>query len=503
MQKQASIPAQGIEHVALSLVEQPVVQRAVRVLSLKRLRRMRALWFSLGMLMGCAGLAVVQSAVTAVNEMDWSSFSHSEKSQGFASVLPVDIEPEAPSAESEPEKQSQALRDAAPEPADNNAEEQVEAENSDGHYFLRVNRGDTLIDLLVRKGVENQEAHAVVAAIRPQFNLRRINPGQKIELQLSQEKNPAFRVSSLKIRINPRQTLELRQTAEDGMKVSKMKAVLERGVAAGGGKIESSLYQTGMDTNVPPAILSELVNAFSYDIDFQREVKNGDSFNVLYESMRNEEGVQAGHGKLLFASLNVNGKAKKIYRYAARDGQEGYYNERGESIRKALLRTPVNGARLSSGFGMRFHPVLGYSKMHKGVDFAAPTGTPVYAAGNGTVDFAGRRGSFGNYIRVKHNGTYSTAYAHLSRIAPSLRAGRKVSQGQIIGYVGTTGRSTGPHLHYEVLAHNTQVNPKSIQLKSIDKLTGRDLANFRETIKQMQLDVARLLNNQPSFAKAE
>jgi murein DD-endopeptidase MepM/ murein hydrolase activator NlpD len=184
-------------------------------------------------------------------------------------------------------------------------------------------------------------------------------------------------------------------------------------------------------------------------------------------------------GKILYASLVTSGKTHALYRFTSPvDGSIDYYDERGQSAKKFLMRTPVDGARLSSGYGMRFHPILGYSKMHKGVDFAAPRGTPVMAAGQGTVDYASRYGSYGNYIRISHGNGYKTAYAHLNSFARGIKKGAHVRQGQIIGYVGTTGRSTGPHLHYEVLVANKQVNPMSIRVPTGRKLAGSELASF-------------------------
>jgi murein DD-endopeptidase MepM/ murein hydrolase activator NlpD len=182
---------------------------------------------------------------------------------------------------------------------------------------------------------------------------------------------------------------------------------------------------------------------------------------------------------VLFASLTLSGKKKAIYRFKGDDGHTEYFDEEGRSAQKALMRTPIDGARLSSGFGQRRHPILGYNKMHRGVDFAAPSGTPIYAAGNGTIVYAGRKGGYGNYIRIRHNGNYDTAYAHMTGFARGMRVGRRVNQGQVIGYVGTTGRSTGPHLHYEVLRQGQQVNPMRIRMPSGRTLAGAEMKRFQ------------------------
>jgi murein DD-endopeptidase MepM/ murein hydrolase activator NlpD len=231
--------------------------------------------------------------------------------------------------------------------------------------------------------------------------------------------------------------------------------------------------------------MMEAIKAYSYDVDFQRDIRNGNNFEVVYETYVDDKGQFVREGDMLFASLLVNGEELKIFRFTTPDGDTDYYTEDGHSVKKALLRTPINGARISSGFGMRRHPVLGYSRMHKGVDFAAPRGTPVYAAGDGTIDMIGRRGGYGNYVRIRHNPEYSTAYAHLYKFANGMKRGRHVKQGQVIAYSGSTGVSTGPHLHYEVLIAGRQVNPNKVKMTPGRKLDKRELATFNDAKKKM------------------
>jgi murein DD-endopeptidase MepM/ murein hydrolase activator NlpD len=208
--------------------------------------------------------------------------------------------------------------------------------------------------------------------------------------------------------------------------------------------------------------------------------------------MVDENGRAVDMGKILYGRLVTSGKVHSLYRYAsAVDGSIDYYDEKGQSAKKFLMKTPVDGARLSSGYGMRFHPILGYTKMHKGVDFAAPRGTPVMAAGQGTVEFASRNGSYGNYVRIRHGNGYKTAYAHLNSFARGIKKGAHVRQGQIIGYVGTTGRSTGPHLHYEIMLANKQVNPMSIRVPTGRKLAGSELAAFATARVAIETDMAQ------------
>ena len=239
--------------------------------------------------------------------------------------------------------------------------------------------------------------------------------------------------------------------------------------------------------------MSEVIKAFSYDVDVQRDIQPGDLYGVVYERFEDEDGNLARTGDVLFASMTLSGKAIGIYRYTDRDGFTDYYDQDGHSLRKALLKTPIDGARISSGFGMRKHPILGYSKMHKGIDFAAPSGTPIYAAGNGTIVKIGRNGGYGNYVKIKHANGYATAYAHLSKFAKGLKNGSKVKQGDVIAYVGSTGRATGPHLHYEVMVSGSQVNPKDVKLPTGTTLTGKELALFetrRNEIDKLREDLS-------------
>jgi murein DD-endopeptidase MepM/ murein hydrolase activator NlpD len=224
---------------------------------------------------------------------------------------------------------------------------------------------------------------------------------------------------------------------------------------------------------------------------------------VLVERLQLEDGTVVGYGNVLYANLDLGDRSLPVFRYKDKGGNVDYYNAKGESLRKALLRTPINGARITSGFGMRMHPLLGYSKMHRGVDFGALAGTPIYAAGDGVIDMAGANGSYGNYVRIKHDGKYSTAYAHASRIAAGIKKGVKVKQGQVIAYVGSTGRSTGAHLHYEILAGNDQINPSGVKFKTGSTLSGKDLAAFKSQVSSVQAqlkgkDGNKVAENQPA-----
>src|SRR5690606_33220038 len=237
--------------------------------------------------------------------------------------------------------------------------------------------------------------------------------------------------------------------------------------------------EDGAGEGVPARVMVDFIRLFSYDVDFQRDIHAGDRFDLLFERFQDADGSVAHNGQLRYAALTVGDQTHRFFRFETADGEVDFFNEKGENVRKALLRTPVDGARLSSGFGMRRHPILGYSKMHRGIDFAAPTGTPIMAAGSGVLQFVGRKGGYGKYISIRHNAEYTTAYAHMSRFAPGMSVGKRVKQGDIIGHIGTTGRSTGPHLHYEVMANNHKINPMSIHLPTETKVTGTKIARFR------------------------
>ncbi len=368
------------------------------------------------------------------------------------------------------------------------AEIQVPAQPAIYNQRIEVGNGDTLAKLLVRAGVDRTDAHYAIEAMSEYVDPRRIRRGQDVTLTFesapisvdarTQKKADTF----IGFAIEPDYKTEVRiARAEDGNFRAEQRAKkLDRVPVRAEGKIDSSLYIAGRDAGVPPVIIARMIRLMSWDVDFQRDIRGGDSFEVTYERVFDKAGKPVYNGVVTFASITLSGKRINIYRHTLDDGTVDYFDENGKASRKALMRTPIDGARLSSTFGKRKHPILGYTRMHKGVDFAAPTGTPIYAAGNGTVAYAGRHGGYGNYIKIRHNGTFETAYAHLKGFARGVRTGKRVEQGQIIGYVGSTGRSTGPHLHYEVMTSGKQVNPLRVKMPSGRTLEGKDLARFLE-----------------------
>jgi murein DD-endopeptidase MepM/ murein hydrolase activator NlpD len=356
---------------------------------------------------------------------------------------------------------------------------------------LRVGRGDTLMDMLVDAGVVRREAHEAIVALREFYDPRRLRPGQEIRVILS-EGADAGRLLALGLQPDVEQELRVTRGGDGGFFAETVARELLRVAINAEGRIDNNLSSAAQDAGLPMPVLVEMIRIFSFDVDFQRELQPGDSFEVLYEALFEDDGSLAKTDGVLYASLTLSGDRLDLYNFTPHSGHADFFDGKGQSVRKTLMRTPIDGARLSSRFGMRKHPILGYTRLHKGTDFAAPRGTPIYAAGDGVVESAGRNGAYGKYLRIRHNSTYKTAYAHMTRIAKGMRRGKRVRQGQIIGYVGSTGRSTGPHLHYEVLRGGRQVNPLKIKLPSGEKLKAADLESFhrhRERIDALRQQV--------------
>lgn len=376
------------------------------------------------------------------------------------------------------------------------------------HKTFDVRSGDTLMKALLQAGSEPRDADAAIRVLQNLFDPRKLRAGQTLTVSMSPStgdgNNGDGILQRLSIHVEPGRTIETGRIEDGGFAARAVEVPLERMLVHAGGQIESSLYVAAVEAGVPIPVLLELIRAFSFDVDFQREIQRGDGFEVMFERFLDDSGKPVREGNVLYAAMTLSGAPLVIYRYTARDGFTDYYNEDGHSIRKALLRTPIDGARLTSGFGTRKHPTLGYTKMHRGVDFGAKRGTPFMAAGDGLIEFAGWNGSYGKYVRIRHRGSYSTAYAHLDRIATGVRRGRRVKQGQIIGYVGSTGRSTGPHLHYEVLQAGKQINPLKVKLPSGAKLKGNALAAFQQSRENIERQLAALpLVRQVSDAMAQ
>jgi murein DD-endopeptidase MepM/ murein hydrolase activator NlpD len=361
-------------------------------------------------------------------------------------------------------------------------------------YPLRVAPGDTLAGLLVGAGVSRDEAHGAVTALDKLFDPRRIRPGQEITLRFRPAPDGAENdhFLGLIVDVDYRRRIAVTRTTTNDFRAAEEERALSRTLARAAGTITANLFDDATAAGVPAAVLVAVVRAYSWDVDFQRAIRQGDRFEILFERFLDKTGSLVYAGGFVFANLALSGRRNPIYRHATEDGLTDYFDPQGHSARKALLLTPIDGARLSSRYGKRRHPILGYTRMHRGLDFAAASGTPIYAGGDGTIEMAGTNGAYGRYIRIRHNATYSTAYAHMRRFARGMRRGTRVKQGQVIGYVGTTGRSTGPHLHYEILNVGRQVNPMKLKMPSGRKLKGAELARFQETRSEIESDRAAL-----------
>lgn len=365
---------------------------------------------------------------------------------------------------------------------------------------ISFGKGDTLASVLDDAGVADDEAVAVIEALKDHFDPRQIRPGQKIEVKFNPVKESGERnVTSLNIAVDPLKTVSLQRDDNGSFESSIQEIPVEKQTEVRHAEIETSLYGSAVRAGIPSSIVAQAIRLFSFDIDFQRDIQRGDTLDVMYENYETDDGKSIRTGDVLYAKMDVDGKDVAIYRYKDSSGNVNYYTADGKTTRKSLMRTPVDGARMSSGFGLRRHPILGYTKMHKGMDFAAPTGTPIYAAGDGTIEYAGRNGSYGNYVRIRHSTTMKTAYAHMKKFAAGIRQGSRVKQGQVIGYVGTTGRSTGAHLHYEILMNGSQVNPANIKTAQADVLKGRALDKFKDFVHNMNDKYAEALKEQESL----
>lgn len=369
---------------------------------------------------------------------------------------------------------------------------------------LTLERGNTLASVLKKAQFSNQAIAAVSSSLSGHVDLRKLQIGTQFTVGLTAEGQPVgLQLHEVKPqRLNPRSILDgfiehyvllnpTEPSADQPDAASWLTIKAIRPVAIdyvhAGSVIENSLYKAATQTNIPLPALDEFVTVMGFSIDFQREIRQGDSFELVYEkAVDGLSGKILSTGNIQYAGVVLSGRKMGFYRFTHKNGRVGWYDRKGESAVRTLMRTPVNGARISSGFGMRRHPISGFNAMHKGVDFAVPTGTPILAAGSGHVELAGWNGSYGKYIRIRHSSTYKTAYAHLSGYAKGVRRGSVVEQGQIIGYVGSTGRSTGPHLHYEILVNNRKVNPLTVKLPTGKSIAPSEWQDFMQQVEKIE-----------------
>ena len=332
-----------------------------------------------------------------------------------------------------------------------------------------LKKSDSLAALLAREGIEPVTADAALDTLQEVFDARRLKPGQIVRIftEWSQDADPdtdVGRFAGFDLIPSPRQRIILRRTGHLTFDIVDQNRPLSDRFFVADALINSSVYEAARASGMAPSLVVDMIRLFSFNIDFQRDIREGDQLEVLYSRRFDGRNQLAEEGDILYAALTNRGKRYTYWRLEHKDGSAAFYDETGKSVQRLLMKTPVDGARLSSRFGMRRHPILGYTRLHRGLDFAAPTGTPIYAAGTGTVENVSRSREYGRFVKIQHSNGYETVYAHLSRFARGLKSNATVRQGQIIGFVGMSGLATGPHLHYEVLHYGKPVNPRTLDL---------------------------------------
>ena len=350
----------------------------------------------------------------------------------------------------------------------------------------KILEGETFDKILENYLLSKKEISQIKVQLSKKVNLNKLNKNHKIIFTIDQSNNLIkefiFQIS------NTEKVFLSRDMGTDEFNSKILVTKLNKSIVYKENIILQSLYKSAMDENIPINTIVEFARIYGFQVDFQRDIRKRDSFQIMYEAFIDENGKLIETGEILFANLKLSGENNSLY-YFDKKGTEGHYDKNGKSVRKALMKTPINGARLSSSFGMRKHPIDGFNKMHRGTDFAAPMGTPIMASGNGVIKKTGWCGGGGNCVVIKHNSTYQTVYAHMSKFAQGIRNGIRVKQGQVIGFVGSTGKSTGPHLHYEVIVNGKKVNSQTLKLPSGKILKGKSRKLF-ETNK-IKLDVLK------------
>ncbi len=350
----------------------------------------------------------------------------------------------------------------------------------------KVNVGETFDKILEGYSVEETEIAQIKKKLRKKINLDKLNLNQKFQFTIDQTNS---QIKEFIFQISNTEKIYLTREIDSGKFDQKIVVTkLNKKVIYDESIILESLYKSASNQKIPAGIIVEFARIYGFQVDFQRDVRKRDSFQIMYEVFLDDKKKVIETGNILYANLKLSGEDNSLYYFDSKNN-EGHYDKSGKSVQKALMKTPINGARLSSPFGMRKHPIDGFNKMHRGTDFAAPMGTPIMASGNGVIKKAGWCGGGGNCVVIKHNSTYQTVYAHMSKFAKGIRKGTRVKQGQTIGYVGSTGKSTGPHLHYEVIVNGKKINSQTLKLPSGKILKGDERKIF-ET-KRIKLDVLK------------
>ncbi|MEJ1969807.1 MAG: peptidoglycan DD-metalloendopeptidase family protein [Rhizomicrobium sp.] len=490
--------------------------------------------------------ALVSTSITALvaGSMAWLAATampplHTRANEASTTLLPYRLFTQLVQAGDALVGRSPAQR-AAPPPAQldrNLADEEAGDDNGSATpgtetHTITLDKGDTLTGVLTDGGVNDADAAAAVAALVKVYDVKNMRAGTTLTLTfeavpqkpVQPEKPvaaplprviygappagtiagddeddadsgdvtpvvaaPVGRLLSIAFSPSVEHDVTIARNADNSFTATDAVKELVAHQHRAGATLDGSLYLAGMQAGIPAGIMVDMIKLFAYKIDFQRDLRPGDAFEVYYSFYYTPDGLPAREGNIDYALIRTRGHEYRLYRYQPNPDQAAeYYDEHGASLKGMLMKTPVDGARISSGFGMRFHPVLGYTRMHKGIDFAVPVGTPVMASGTGVVKIAGRSSGYGNYLRVDMGNGYGFAYGHLSRFAPGVHVGSRVRQGQVVAYSGNTGLSTGPHLHYETLVNNTQVNPLTLKIAQGRILSGHDLVDFKYT--QLHLD---------------
>lgn len=354
---------------------------------------------------------------------------------------------------------------------------------------ITVKSGDTLISLLNDLGLNRQEANDIYYKLKKHYDPRDLRAGEKIKVQtvVDTQTQEIIALNSITIQPKAGERLVITQAEDGDFTVNKEKDELIEEVNSATGSIEGTLSHSMQKQGVPSRVVNNFIQIFAYSVDFRRDVRRGDKFEIIYENKISPDGKVVQSGDIIYAGLILRKEKIGLYRYKDRHGNTEYYDEKGLAMKKTLYKMPLNYvARISSPFGKRYHPILKHYRIHWGVDYAAPMGTPILAGGDGVVQVAKYNGAYGNYVKIRHNSEFSTAYGHMKGFARGMKPGKRVKQGQVIGYVGSTGRSTGPHVHYEVVRNGRRVNPRTIKASAGENLAGAHLKKFKQMVAEVK-----------------
>jgi murein DD-endopeptidase MepM/ murein hydrolase activator NlpD len=367
---------------------------------------------------------------------------------------------------------------------------------------VEVKRGETMQEAVERTGIGEDEARHVVDLMAKTFDIAHIRAGLAFQAAVlaPRDARSDVKLVSLTMPASAAKTITISRTFDGALQLHEQEEKVREQEMVASGEIRGSLYQSAVDAGATPQLTHQVVQLFAHKLDFSRDIQPGDRFSLVFDRKITESGKVVETGDLIYAELEANGQKTRFYRFDRKDGPADYFDETGKNIKGFLLKTPVDGARITSLFGMRKHPILGYTRAHQGIDFGAGTGTPILAAGDGVVAEAGRKGGYGNWLRIRHTGGWDTGYGHISRYAKGVHAGVHVKQGQVVAYVGATGLATGPHLHYEVWKNGARVNPLSAKVPQGTVLGGRELAAFKA--QKARVDAMLKSGGETQFASA-